>query len=954
MAPAVEVTRQVRAARPFDSPFHGCLTRARAWPCGAIPYHCAQLALPGNTPCGGDAEAWTQVLSVALCDEKALRAALTHLPAASSSELEEKLDEEAGAEIMAPVEAYPFDAIHPRSAPRASSGASSTSRLVVVYGLPGSARFAAMHRVVEEALAGREGGEELEYVARAVAAPASYQLPTRVPGFGVALDIKNMEYRALDDRAVAEEDEEDEEGEDSAAGSEEEEDEEEEVAGILFSRLASRYPALGPRLEVARKELAAREAEAKEEDLKVWDMKDLGLQATQYALAGSTGPRRLRRLQRIAQDFPKHARGLSRMRVEKSLRRSVRRLRETTGDEGDVVTVNGRDVGATGAELALPQLLDTVRQEVAMAARLNASGVAPSVLRPLQARAAEHAAQEEGVETRVDVRAEARGAVWFMNNIEKDSRYSKWPKPLQALLQHAFQLIPVRRNLYTAVFGVDPASEEGVASLRTAFEQVDKNSPIRWGVVPDARCLRDAFAQAATPRAQAAVEGARAKACPARDLAVALAAAKTLHGADAAREMLRELGSRTVQAPSEGEGGDEAVAAEARGRVVASYAAGVSRASGAWTEGSFRDELQRVLLRAEGGKGCEEGEEEPGCGEEVAAAAEAALERAAAYTTGKNLPHGFATVNGLLLEGSVREQAVAASMLEMRALQQLVYGGQLRDSANVLKDLLRRHRAVSRLHPVIRAAPSARTLVPAAAADVAASGRAWLEATEAGSGSSGQAPLSFVVVADVGEATGAELAWTALAHVQGGPSRGGRVTIAQNPTRVASSDAAELGAAEVAAAVWASVWPLVGGPHSDAATAYLRWVAEQTMARGDTTTSGSSSSSGTQLLHDLRAGIALATDDGDGKARAALAAVCEDAALKRAWAALAEGSDPHSAGAAMRREAGLERGQAAVIANGHVVPVGEGALAVTGADFELLEQVHEPLAKRIARAVRNR
>lgn len=91
----------------------------------------------------------------------------------------------------APQDLYAFDHVYPASV--------ATSNLtVVLYGVLGTPALASWHSALLSALSTHPWG--FRYVFRHVA-PSDAALPTRLEGFGVALDLKNMEYKALDDRA---------------------------------------------------------------------------------------------------------------------------------------------------------------------------------------------------------------------------------------------------------------------------------------------------------------------------------------------------------------------------------------------------------------------------------------------------------------------------------------------------------------------------------------------------------------------------------------------------------------------------------------------------------------------------------------------------------------------------------------------------------------------------------
>ena len=91
---------------------------------------------------------------------------------------------------------------------------------------------------------------------------------TRLGGYGIALDIKNTEYKVLDDRSSVGE---------RLSARELKEETETETQGFLFSTLLRRYPSLSSSLEAFRESLASEQATA--ESIAPLALKDLGLKA---------------------------------------------------------------------------------------------------------------------------------------------------------------------------------------------------------------------------------------------------------------------------------------------------------------------------------------------------------------------------------------------------------------------------------------------------------------------------------------------------------------------------------------------------------------------------------------------------------------------------------------------------------------------------------------------------
>jgi hypothetical protein len=97
--------------------------------------------------------------------------------------------------LFSPGTIFPFDHVH-------SHSSTSAQVTLVLYGVLGSTITRDWHTSIMTALSAHNG--LLRYVFRhVVPADEGTTRPTRLQGFGVALDLKNMEYKTLDDRAPA-------------------------------------------------------------------------------------------------------------------------------------------------------------------------------------------------------------------------------------------------------------------------------------------------------------------------------------------------------------------------------------------------------------------------------------------------------------------------------------------------------------------------------------------------------------------------------------------------------------------------------------------------------------------------------------------------------------------------------------------------------------------------------
>lgn len=159
-----------------------------------------------------------------------------------------------------------------------SGSVNSSTVRVILHGPVGTSSFCTAHaKLFSAAMQG-----DLSYTLR----HHSGGLPvvtnrTRLRGYGVYLDIKNMEYKNVDDRQASEDPE-------SKDASEINSDltafqEDEVVNGVVFSTLLKRAPELHAELKLLRESLIDVSSADKngQVEMKVWKMRDLGLQTLQ-------------------------------------------------------------------------------------------------------------------------------------------------------------------------------------------------------------------------------------------------------------------------------------------------------------------------------------------------------------------------------------------------------------------------------------------------------------------------------------------------------------------------------------------------------------------------------------------------------------------------------------------------------------------------------------------------
>ena len=306
-------------------------------------------------------------------------------------------------------------------------------------------------------------------------------------GYGVEMAIKNMEYNAKDDSQKKRE-----EGQapPSPTPKKSTEDvvieDDEDVSGFKFATLIKRQPALRQELLTFRDRLLA--SASSDPSLNVWDLKDLGLQATQRVISASDP---LHLLGEVAQNFPLLVEALWKARVNSSVRTASSSLSQKLPPQGQFLVINGIPYDVENFNLY--DFIDTVRREVKL---LDALGSAGGLVPPLARQAAVlRGSQSRGSgggsdSVRVDIRPKEEDSgpkeVAWINDLEKDAAYKNLPRSLMALLQPNFMggIPSVRRNVFNALLIFDPSSVQGILAGPAAEAMLSQRWPIRIGLMP--------------------------------------------------------------------------------------------------------------------------------------------------------------------------------------------------------------------------------------------------------------------------------------------------------------------------------------------------------------------------------------------------------------------------------------------------------------------------------------
>ncbi|KJR80062.1 UDP-glucose:glycoprotein glucosyltransferase [Sporothrix schenckii 1099-18] len=319
----------------------------------------------------------------------------------------------------------------------------------ILYADITSPEFGPFHKLLSEKSRAGEVTYRLRHVRAAAETTADERLP--VNGYGVELALKRTDYIVIDDR---------------------------EADGANAD--AKKKPPVAAEVLL--------DGEADVTDLKALsksELAELGLKTADYIIH-SENP--FDSLLKITQDFPKYSSSIAAHNFSKEF------VEEHRGNRAVLVPAGANVLWMNGVQMIERQiqplaLVDTVRRERTMINGVRELGLTGKEIVDVIGHEAVAASRAEAVPPRFDYRDEiedGRVIIW-LNNLEKDSRYSDFPKGLRRLLQGGMpgQLPQVARDIFNQVYAVDFSNLEDVRLVvAQILEFVRRRLPIRFGLVP--------------------------------------------------------------------------------------------------------------------------------------------------------------------------------------------------------------------------------------------------------------------------------------------------------------------------------------------------------------------------------------------------------------------------------------------------------------------------------------
>jgi len=329
---------------------------------------------------------------------------------------------------------------------------------------------------------------------------------TVLQGYGIRLDIKNMEYRAYDDSHESFLNA----AEDETILQKEFSLNDEYLAGININRLVTRAGIdsdddIGSLVTLQSQLESGHKTQQKIEGLvpPTWQTRMLPLQAA-TTISKSQDP--LRSLQDLSQNLPSRASTLANVHVSKRMTEAVNQIHDMPIMKGgDLVMgqkapfgffVNGKRIHVERPSFNIFELLNILRKEDIILSNLESAFnfSSPGMYKALQEafemgdelqqspkqtlKASSKTHQSDQI--RIDVGRGGKGAIIYINNVEKDKQYEQFLPSVSAL---AYGYKQIRKNLFTILIVFDPLSGDDSQALRIALYLLQQNLPVRVGIL---------------------------------------------------------------------------------------------------------------------------------------------------------------------------------------------------------------------------------------------------------------------------------------------------------------------------------------------------------------------------------------------------------------------------------------------------------------------------------------
>lgn len=301
------------------------------------------------------------------------------------------------------------------------------------------------------------------------------QPTTHLSGYGIAMDIKNTEYKVIDDR--------------TSTGSNKRDtpisDIDMDIDGFNFPILKQRYPDLSSLLDDFKSSLVNDIPTV--ESISPLLLKDLGLKVIQF-VAQSSNP--LSQLNTIVSQFPKMAPTIARIPISDELRKETNKLLKQYGDSRGTVIMNNQQIQLSNNHFNFYSFLSMIRNSFNFINAQKQLNFTSADLQLLSSILQQQSISDE-TPVRFTLAIQTHSTIQWINDVSKDRQYRDYSTNLRRFYMAAISFPRVRSNFLNRVIILDPMNSRSMESLQMVYEMLQQVWPVHFGFWFTSPVLRD-------------------------------------------------------------------------------------------------------------------------------------------------------------------------------------------------------------------------------------------------------------------------------------------------------------------------------------------------------------------------------------------------------------------------------------------------------------------------------
>ncbi|KAK8802102.1 hypothetical protein WA158_006497 [Blastocystis sp. Blastoise] len=372
-------------------------------------------------------------------------------------------------DILYKEEVNSFDHIYPETE-------TINNNIIVLYTSLGSLEFVNWYREIQSLLSTNKIQFLYRHIHKNILTSDSY-----IRGYGIALNIKNMEYKTIDDRLESLQN--NKTMDNDFIDKEEEEEKEEEkdielnmnikqIEDIDFDKLMKLYPKETKKLRKYKRIMTKNNYNNQEIDKT--KMKDIGYKTTERILF-SEDP--LKTFQDLSQNFPARASSLTHVPLLSSFMHSFDEVKESLSNYIDSTYMNGVRININTPHYNIFDLFNSIQSQVNSLSKLDYLKLSETTINELNSIASKWNVEERKV-YRLPEDVSQDNCLIRLNNIEKDKQYNRFYRTIEPFLYPSYGFPQVRYNYLNRILLLDINDSMNKQIIPVALQIYQNSLPI--------------------------------------------------------------------------------------------------------------------------------------------------------------------------------------------------------------------------------------------------------------------------------------------------------------------------------------------------------------------------------------------------------------------------------------------------------------------------------------------